>query len=467
MNFKKTLGLVLTAALVSSSLVAVKPAKAATTTVVPVVTTAPTSSLTAFNYFYAERSLLVAGEADTYVVDTNYSGQVQYELWVKKADDANAKWQVVSVDGKGEVGYTDAVNGQNAPYSIPLKSGFTFAQGKYYTAVYAKVAGTAGAKSYGHYIDSTGVETDSKSGTEQKYDIATTGYFNAVSTDYKQKYNEMLGDFLFDASSFVKGQKVTFKGFTSQKDGAKYKLVVRKFGDPASSQVVLNNAFASTVDWTPAAAGTYELIAWSEPVNAKGADRDGWRIGTVTVNDSTAQATVSTAVSSATFGSSITVTSDYTGATKFQVFTADGKTADSAVQTLGKGTTVYPAVKTGDAAVIALLDDSSKVLTTVNVTLGTDAKVTQPTAPSQPTTSNIVAKVAAATFGSSVSITTDNTSAAKFQVYTADGSTAESAVQDIAKGTTVYPAVKAGDTVTIKLFDSNSAVIASQQVTLQ
>lgn len=272
MNFKKTLGLVLTAALVSSSLVAVKPVKAAT------------SALTGFNYFYAQRSLLVENEADTYVVDTNYSGKVQYELWVKKASDPSAKWQVVSADANGKAGYTEAVDGQNSPYAIKLVSGFTFDKGKYYTAVYAKVAGTAGVKTYGHFIDANGVDTDSKSGTEQKYDIVKSGYFNAMSTDYKQKYNEMLDDFLFDKSSFVAGQKVTFKGFASQKSGAKYKLVVRKFGTAASSQAVLNSTFASTVDWTPTEAGTYQVIAWSEPTNAgKNAARDGWRIDTITV----------------------------------------------------------------------------------------------------------------------------------------------------------------------------------------
>lgn len=287
MNFKKTLGLVLTAALVSTSLVAVKPAKAATPVVATATATAtaPTSALKSFNYFFAQRSMLVAGEADSMVVDTNYNGQVQYELWVKSTTDSNAKWQVVSVDGKGNVGYTDAVSGNNSPYAIPVKSGFTFAQGQYSVAVYAKVAGTAGTNSYGHFINSNGVDDGTKTGTEQKYDIVKTTRFNAIAS--KGNYNEMLGDFSFSSNSLVAGQKVTFKGFAGQKDGAKYKLVFRELGKDITTQTVVNSTYATSVDWTPAEAGTYEVIAWSAPDVNKAGARDGWAIETVTVKAAT------------------------------------------------------------------------------------------------------------------------------------------------------------------------------------
>jgi|GEM_PF-2877675 len=297
MNFKKTLGLVLTAALISSSVVAVKPAKAATTAT-PVVATAPTqaSTLTSFSYFYAQRSLLVAGESNTYVVDTNYNGKVQYELWIQDTADKTGKWQVISKGTDGKPGYTEAVDGQNSPYAIPVVDGFTFKEGSYNVAVYAKVAGTAGTQTRGHYIDATtGVDTDSKSGTEQKYDILTTGRFRAENASIKQKYNEMLGDFIFDqdANSFVAGKKVTFKGFSSQKDGAKYKFLVRKLGADYGTQTVINDAaYASTVDWTPKDAGTYEIIAWSEPTVNKSAGLDGWRIGYATVKPAVTTPTV-------------------------------------------------------------------------------------------------------------------------------------------------------------------------------
>ncbi|WP_234123188.1 hypothetical protein [Clostridium hydrogenum] len=292
MNFKKTLGLVLTAALVSTSLVAVKPAKAATTVVATATATAPTSALKSFNYFFAQRSMLVAGEADSMVVDTNYNGQVQYELWVKSTTDPNAKWQVVSVDGKGNVGYTDAVSGNNSPYAIPVKSGFTFAKGQYSVAVYAKVAGTAGTNSYGHFINSNGVDDGTKTGTEQKFDIVKTTRFNAIAS--KGNYNDMDSDFAFSSNSFVAGQKVTFKGFAGQNNGAKYKLVVRELGKDITNQTVLNSTYATSVDWTPAEAGTYEVIAWSAPDVNKTAARDGWSITTVTVKAATPVSTTPT-----------------------------------------------------------------------------------------------------------------------------------------------------------------------------
>jgi hypothetical protein len=288
MNFKKTLGLVLTAALVSTSLVAVKPVKAAA----PVVATAPTSIN--FKYFFPQRSLLVDGEADSYVVDTDYAGKVQYEFWVKSATDKNAKWQVVSADANGKPGYTAAVDGQNTPYAIPVVKDFTFKQGQYYTAVYVKAVGSEGKINYNHYMDATtGVDTqDAKTGTVQTCDTVKTGYFNAVSQNYKQKYKEMLDDFMFSQDSAAVGQTVTFKGFNSA-PGAKLKLVVRKVGSDATTQTVVNpDAFKSSVDWAPKEAGTYQLIAWSAPYNAgKNADRDGWAISSkyYTVTDAPVQ----------------------------------------------------------------------------------------------------------------------------------------------------------------------------------
>ncbi|MFL0249142.1 hypothetical protein ACJDT4_01810 [Clostridium neuense] len=286
MNFKKTLGLVLTAALVSSSIVAVKPAKAATTSATPVVATAPISStVQSFSYFFAQKSLAFDGDRDSCVVSTAYNGQVQYEMWVKQVSDPNAKWQVVSKGADGKPGYAEATDGNNSLYTIPLVDGFSFKQGNYIIAVYAKVANTDGAKSNGLKIDGSGVA--GSTGTEQKFDVATSAKLQVKSSSDKQKYDDVMsGDFMFTPGTLVAGQKTTFKGFASQKDGAKYKFIVRKSGTDGSdikNYTFLNDSFQSSVDWTPAEAGTYEVIAWSEAKVNKGGARDGWAISTVTV----------------------------------------------------------------------------------------------------------------------------------------------------------------------------------------
>lgn len=350
MNLKKTLGSILLAAtLVTAGFAGAKPVQAATSTA--------SVNPTGFSYAYPEYSMSVVGVPNGYCVSTNTTGDVQYELWARKASDTT--WTVASKNSAGVVGYTDPVQG-NAQYVVPMTN-YTFDKaGTYYIAVYAKKAGTEGTLSYNKKIDNTGKEVST--GTEQKFDVVTSDRYVANDASAVAKFNRMDGQPQWSATTLTAGQTVTFKGFSGQVSGAKYKMVVRKFGD---AYVEPTGAYASTINWTPAA-GSYQLIFWSEPVNTKGA-RDGWRIMNVTVSDNGYATLLKDATDKV---------NAYSALAKGNLSTQDAITAANSAKALIKLDGLTDADKATLQAIItvadkAVADAAGKLTTTGTVTIST------------------------------------------------------------------------------------------------
>ena len=76
----------------------------------------------------------------------------------------------------------------------------------------------------------------------------------------------------------------------------------------------------------------------------------------------------------------------------------------------------------------------------------------------------VKATVKPATFGTSVTVTSTQVGATKFQVL--DGTNAISAIADLGSSTTVFPGKVAGDKINVKLYNAAGIVVATSEAVL-
>lgn len=171
-------------------------------------------------------------------------------------------------------------------------------------------------------------------------------------------------------------------------------------------------------------------------------------------------------VSPAAFGSLVTVSIqnpvNLVKATKYQVFSADGLSAVSSIESLGNATTIYPAAQVGDTLKVQLYDSASTAIgamqavvlqtggTTATITSVAPVNVTTPAgiAPDLPAT--VTAKMSDGTT-KIVDVTWEAIDASKYAsagTFTVSGTIAESAT------------IKAAATVTVNATDFVVATVS-------
>lgn len=145
-------------------------------------------------------------------------------------------------------------------------------------------------------------------------------------------------------------------------------------------------------------------------------------------------------------------TTNFATATKFIIFDGVNPISNSAV--LGKATTVYPAKALGDTVTVKLLDASNVVVKAITVKLGEDGTITV----LKPVEVITTATIATATFGSNVTVTSNKVGAVKYQIW--NDTNAITASADLGTSTLILNQ-KAGNTVTVKLFDADGTVVST------
>jgi len=444
-QIKKTLSIFMAALFVMAGVLGNVTAKAATV-VVPTI-----------NYVGISHSPLVVGDTETFTVTSSkFEGKVQYRAFL--------------FDGKAwselTKGYGEAVDAKT-PYQLPETPAFKLGQQK--LSVWVKRAGATGINS----------------NANGDYDTNYVAALNCVSKDDANRV------YANGAAKFeTNGLTVKFNGIDKIGGIAGPYVYRLHIYDPTTGAWTNRvTEYSATPSYTFAKAGTYMVVVhanteksttWKNYTNeVKTVANQGstygtyeaWKTIMVTVKDNADVKVFNTEVKAATFGSTVNVTmtaegtKNFATATKYQVL--DGTTAISAVTTLGTATTVMsiPAKVAGDKVNVALINASGAVVKTFEVKLGESGTIPY-VAPVDPTKFETKATVKAATFGSTVNVTSNVTGAAKYQIFS--GLDAISAIAPVGTATTVMsiPAKVAGDKVTVRLTDANDAVLSTVEVTL-
>lgn len=405
---KKKMSMALAAALVVSGVAVATPAKAA-----------PTSTKATVSYAIPTKTMVETDDKMEFVVESNVKEAVEYRIWVQNL--ATKEWTELT-DGyqKSEVG--------SHPFQPATVKDLP--KGSYKASIWVKRAGVKG-------------ENENKNGEYDSYYIKN---FKVQEDGYFAKRANL--DKLGLKDSYKVGEKVTITG-TDQ-----YKLhIYDPSVEPREKGWMMDETFedAKATTYEFKKPGVYLVDVWGKKADSPNRF-DGWVLKVVTVTENNQKGiALETTVEEATFGSLVSAKCEYPGATKFQVV-KDGKPVSSAAK-LGEKTTVYPKVAKGETVTINLLDEKEATLVSKEVKLGEIASVEAP----KEEEVNVTAVAKEATFGSLVKVTSDNKKVAKFQIF--DGEKPISSVVAVGEDTTVYPAKKAGEKVTIKLFDANEKLV--------
>jgi len=427
-NLKKGLSLFLAALFVMASTLIATPVKAAEAAKVDL----PTIDLAV-----VEHNPVYVGETQDFYVTSNYEGKVQYRAWLKQDD---GSW-VALTDG-----YSEAVDAQT-PYKIT--SDVKYKEGNNIVVLWVKRAGVEAKYSKNHPTFGK-VEWDS-------YYIVNMAKCTEFDAD-----KDIKGA---DINIAVDGTKVTVSGDYAYRINAK-NLETGKY-----EEIVTNYTQGSVERTLPE--GRY--IIYAHAIKALDADKeyttadyDAWKLAVVDLKEEAKTVSIfnTELIPGATVGSKVKVSmtdegkAEYANAAKFQVL-MNGE-AHSAIATLGEATIVYPAINEGAEVTVELLDKDGNVLVTAPVKVGESYSV-QKKAEEKPA-ENVDYKVTAtlvpgATVGAKVKVETEKaySGVAKFQVFI--NGEAHSAVATLGEATIVYPAVKAGDNVTVKLIAEDGKTV--------
>lgn len=414
---KRKMSLLLAAVLVATGVGMAKPAAAAEATVLP-----------AISYIAPKYSIAKDNAPFTFALEAaNYEGDVQYRIFIQK--DGGAWTELTD-------GYSEPVNAK-----VPYIPGITknLEAGKYKASVWVKRANVEGVKK-----NSLG-----------SYDTYYAKNFSIGTAESLAKRADLTD--LGVKDTYKVGESIELNG----KEGYGYKLHIynpQAEGSRRDKWMIddeYETAAETADDYTFTAPGTYLVDVWGMTENSSEAAMkqgyDAWFLKVVTVEEAEEGIAVETSVKAATVGSSVTVKSEYPGAASYQVF--NGAKQVSGVAKLGDATTMYPANKEGQEYTVKLLNADGAVLVTTSVVLGKTAMVKAPEV--KDVTVNATFK--AATVGSSVTVTADLEGAASYQVFR--GEKQVSGVAKLGEATTMYPAAKDGEIVTVKLLDAQGALL--------
>lgn len=391
---------------------------------------AEATTLPAISYIAPKYSIAKDNAPFTFALEAaNYEGDVQYRIFVQK--DGGAWTELTD-------GYTAPVNAK-VPYIPEVTKNLE--AGKYKASVWVKRANVEGTKK-----NSLG-----------SYDTYYVKNFSIGTAESLAKRADLTD--LGVKDTYKVGENIEING----KAGYGYKLHIynpQAEGSRRDKWIIddeYETAEDTADDYTFTAPGTYLVDVWGMTENSSAAaikqGYDGWFLKVVTVEeaDEVEGVAVETSVKAATVGSSVTVKSEYPGATSYQVF--DGAKQVSGVAKLGEATTMYPANKEGQEYTVKLLDAQGAVLVTTSVVLGKTAMVKAPEVKDV----TVKATFKAATVGSSVTVTADLEGAASYQVFR--GEKQVSGVAKLGEATTMYPAAKDGETVVVKLLDAQGNLL--------
>ena len=418
-----------------------------------VATNAAEVTVPTIAYVGVSHSPLVVGDTEKFTVTSNYTGNVQYRAFLYS--EKTNKWTALTAD------YSAAVDAKT-PYVLPETSAFEL--GKYKLSVWVKKAGT------------NGITTNDNGGYDSNY----VANLNCVTKDNANRVYAN-GAAKFD----VTGLTVKFNGIEGIggiSGPYQYRLHIY---DPATDTWTKRvTEYSSAPSYTFAKAGTYMVVVHANTVNSttwsnytkevKTVANQGstygtyeaWKTIMVTVKADSTVKVFDTTVQAATFGSTVNVTMTAEGvkqfptATNYQVF--NGTSAISAPTALGTATTVFPAKALGDKVNVKLFNASNVEVKNIEVLLGQSGTIT--VVPTVPAEVKVNATVKAATFGSSVTVTSTQTGAVKYQILS--GTTPISAIVDLGTTTTVFPGKVAGEKVNVKLINSSDVVISTTEVVL-
>ncbi len=436
-QIKKTLSIFMAAVFVMAGFLGNVTAKAAEA-VVPVI-----------NFIGVEHSPLVVGDTETFTVtSSNYEGKVQYRAFLQNVK--TGKWTELTS------GYTVAQDGKSV-VTLPKTSAFEL--GKYKLSVWVKRDGVAGKTFSKAYNDS--------------YDNYLVSNLNCVAKD---DANRVYATGAMNVK--VEGLKVTIdkiEGLNGIEGPYQYRL---HYMDVATGTWTKNaTPYADKVEFTFPKAGTYVLdvyanteksTTWKTYLANKNAEKtigtfEAWKLAVVTVTDSTVNV-FDTTVKAATFGSTVNVTmtaegtKQFASATQYQIL--NGTSPISSIVALGTPTTVFPAKALGDKVNVKLVNASGVEVKTIEVLLGQSGKITVV----PPVKAEVKATVKTATFGATVTVTSTQVGAVKYQVL--NGTAAISSIVDLGTSTTIFPAKVAGDKVNVNLLNAAGTVVSTTEVVL-
>jgi len=449
-QIKKTLSIFMAALFVMAGFLGAVTANAATVTVPKV------------NYVGVSHSPLVVGDTEKFTVTAaNYTGDVQYKAYLYS--EKTKVWTALTSD------YSAAVDAKT-PYVLPETSAFQL--GKYKLSVWVKKAGTVGT-------------TKTALGSYDSYYVAN---LNCVTKDNSNRV------YATGAAKFeTNGLTFKFNGIENIGGIAgpyTYRLHIY---DPSAVKeaTATTNAvsgwthrvteYATSPSYTFKKAGTYMVVVHANTVNSSTWKKyqsevktvanqgstygtyEAWKTILVTVSDSTLNV-FNTTVAPATFGSTVNVTmtaegiKEFPTATQYQIL--NGTSAISAPTKLATATTVFPAKVLGDKVNVKLMNASNVEVKIIEVELGKPGTI----AVVPVVKAEVKATVKPATFGTSVTVTSTQVGATKFQIL--DGTNAISAIADLGSSTTVFPGKVAGDKINVKLYNAAGIVVATSEAVL-
>jgi hypothetical protein len=404
------------------------------------------------NYVGVSHSPLVVGDTETFTVTSNYAGDVQYKAFLF---DGKA-WEELTN------GYSAVVDAKT-PYVLPETNAFKL--GQYKLSVWVKKAGTAGI-------------TSNNNGGYDSYYVAN---LNCVSKDDANRV-------------YANGNaKVETNGLTVKVSGIEgisgitgpYLYRLHIYNPTTGVWTKRVTAYTEAPSYTFEKAGTYMVVVHANTIssttwkNYTKEDKtvanqgstygtyEAWKTVMVEVKEDATVKVFDTTVKAATFGATVNVTmttegiKNFASASKYQIL--DGTKAISAITNLATATTVFPAKVLGDKVNIKLFDATANEITSIEVLLG-QAGTIAVKVPVEPAKVEVKATVKAATFGSSVTVTSTEKNAVQYQVL--DGTKAISAITNLGTTTTVFPGKVVGDKVNVKLIDVSGKVIATTEVAL-
>ncbi|KYH34445.1 hypothetical protein CLTEP_15970 [Clostridium tepidiprofundi DSM 19306] len=427
-NLKKGLSLFLAALFVMASTLIAMPVKAAEAAKV---------DLPKIDIAVVEHNPVYIGETQDFYVISNYEGEVQYRAWLKQDD---GTWAALTD------GYSKPVDART-PFKIT--SAVKYKEGNNIVVLWVKRAGVPAAHSKNHQTFGK-VEWDS-------YKVVNMAKCTEFDAD-----KDIKGA---DINIAVDGTKITVSGKYAYRINAKnletneYEKIITDYTQGSVERTLPEGRYIIYAHAIKALDANKEYTT---------ADYDAWKLAVVDLKEEAKTVSVfnTELIPGATVGSKVKVAmtdegkAEYANAAKFQVF-IDGQ-AHSAVATLGEATIVYPAVNEGTEVTVKLLDKDGKVLVTAPVKIGESYSVQKKAEekPSEGTEYKVTATlVPGATVGSKVKVETEKAYAgvAKFQVYM--NGQAHSAVATLGEATIVYPAVKAGAKVTVKLIGEDGKTV--------
>lgn len=277
-----------------------------------------------------EHSPLVEGETESFTLTSmNYDGQVQYRVWLNKAD--TDEW--IDITG----GYTQPVDAKT-PYEIKYNKPFEL--GSYKLVTWVKIAGTNGTKAnrfgYG-------------------YDNLYEANLNTVDRDSTQRvYAD--GDLDISRDKYAVGEPVVVNGIKNINGISgpySYKLHLfrpDKVTENQNGWVTDVTAYDTNgAKWTPSEQGSYVLDVWATAPSSK-AKYESWKLKNITVEDATIYDQDGAVIGSDDSSISAIEASTQVASTEFMPLTVASKTStiDKSINIMGKNITVKNVIINGN-----------------------------------------------------------------------------------------------------------------------